>query len=191
MIILVDMDDTIENLGLAWVEYLNRKYDKNVDWFSKREWDMQVYYPDLTVEQIYGALNDEELWDNVTVKENAPYYLQKLIDEGNEVYIVTASWYTTIKTKFERCLSKFFPFIKWDQVIVVSNKHLIKGDILVDDNPEHLVDGDYFGILFTAPHNIDYDDSDSNIVRVDNWKSAYLIIKSYGETLHDLGEQDD
>lgn len=191
MIILVDMDDTIENLGLAWVDYLNRKYDKNVNWYDIRKWDMQIPYPDLTEEQIYGALNDEELWDNVTAKEDASHYLKKLMDEGNKVYIVTASWYTTILPKMERCLFKLFPFLTWSQVIVVLDKHMIKGDILIDDNPLNLVGGDYFGVLFTAPHNIEYDDSSTDIVRVDNWKSAYLIIKSYEETLNNLGGQND
>lgn len=191
MIILVDMDDTIENLGLAWVDYLNRKYDKNVNWYNIRKWDMQIPYPDLTEEQIYGALNDEELWDNVTAKEDASHYLKKLMDEGNKVYIVTASWYTTILPKMEKCLFKLFPFLTWSQVIVVLDKHMIKGDILIDDNPLNLVGGDYFGVLFTAPHNIEYDDSSTDIVRVDNWKSAYLIIKSYEETLNNLGGQND
>lgn len=191
MTILVDMDDTIENLGLAWVDYLNRKYDKNVNWYDIRKWDMQIPYPDLTEEQIYGALNDEELWDNVTAKEDASHYLKKLMDEGNKVYIVTASWYTTILPKMERCLFKLFPFLTWSQVIVVLDKHMIKGDILIDDNPLNLVGGDYFGVLFTAPHNIEYDDSSTDIVRVDNWKSAYLIIKSYEETLNNLGGQND
>lgn len=191
MIILVDMDDTIENLGLAWVDYLNRKYDKNVNWYDIRKWDMQIPYPDLTEEQIYGALNDEDLWDNVTAKEDASHYLKKLIDEGNKVYIVTASWYTTILPKMERCLFKLFPFLTWSQVIVVLDKHMVKGDILIDDNPLNLVGGDYFGILFTAPHNIDYDDSQADMIRVDNWKSAYLIIKSYEETLNNLGGQND
>lgn len=191
MIILVDMDDTLENLGLAWVDYLNRKYDKNVDWYDIRKWDMQIPYPDLTEEQIYGALNDEDLWDNVTAKEDASHYLKKLIDEGNKVYIVTESWYTTILPKMERCLFKLFPFLTWSQVIVVLDKHMVKGDILIDDNPLNLVGGDYFGILFTAPHNIDYDDSQADMIRVDNWKSAYLIIKSYEETLNNLGGQND
>lgn len=191
MIILVDMDDTIENLGLAWVDYLNRNYDKNVEWNNICNWDMQIAYPSLTNEQIYGALDDENLWDAVTVKEDAPYYLKKLIDEGNDVFIVTAAWYKTIPPKVEKCLFKYFPFLKWEQVIVTSSKHLIKGDILVDDNPQNFVGGDYFGILFTAPHNLNFDDTKVDIVRVDNWKSAYLIIESYQDAINHVGESND
>ena len=191
MIILVDMDDTIENLGLAWVDYLNRNYEKNVEWNNICSWDMQIAYPSLTNEQIYGALDDENLWDAVTVKEDAPYYLKKLIDEGNDIFIVTAAWYKTIPPKVEKCLFKYFPFLKWEQVIVTSSKHLIKGDILVDDNPQNFVGGDYFGILFTAPHNLNFDDTKVDIVRVDNWKSAYLIIKSYQDAINHVGESND
>lgn len=191
MTILVDMDDTIENLGLAWVEYLNRKYDKNVIWNDIRNWDMQLAYPSLTNVQIYGALEDENLWDAVTVKEDAPHYLKKLIDEKNDVFIVTAAWYKTILPKVEKCLFKYFPFLKWEQVIVTTNKHLIKGDILVDDNPQNFIGGDYFGILFTAPHNLDFDDTDADLIRVDNWKSAYLIIQSYKDAMKSTGDVDD
>ena len=183
MIILVDMDDTIENLGLAWVEYLNKKYDKNVDWFSIRNWDMQVSYPSLSVDEIYGALNDEDLWNKVTVKEDAVHYVKKLMDEGHEVYIVTAAWYTTVAPKVQKCLFKYFPFIQRKQVIITTNKHLIKGDILIDDNPLNLIGSECFGILFTAPHNLEYDDSEADLVRVDNWKSAYLIIQSCQDAL--------
>ena len=191
MIILVDMDDTIENLGQAWVEYLNRKYDKTVKWNDVRNWDMQLVYPSLSNEQMSGALDDENLWDAVTVKEDAPYYLKKLIDEGNDVFIVTTAWYKTIPPKVEKCLFKYFPFLKWEQVIVTSSKHLIKGDILVDDNPQNFVGGDYFGILFTAPHNLDFDDTEADLIRVDNWKSAYLVIKSYQDALSTIGEKID
>lgn len=188
MTILIDMDDTIENLGLAWVDYLNTRYDKNVNWFDIRNWDMHLAYPSLTTEQIYGALSEEQLWDNVTVKEDAQYYVKRLMDEGHKVYIVTSSWYTTIRTKVERCLFKYFPFLSWNQVIVAADKHLIKGDVLIDDNPENLIGGDYFGILFTAPHNIPFDDSESDLLRADNWKSVYLILESYQATLKSLEE---
>lgn len=191
MIILVDMDDTIENLGLAWVDYLNRKYDKNVFWNDIRNWDMQIAYPSLTNEQIYSALTDEDLWDSVTAKEDAIHYLKKLIDEGNEVFIVTSAWHKTVLPKIEKCFLKYFSFIDFDHIIITSAKYLIKGDILIDDNPQNFIGGDYFGILFTAPHNLDYDDASAELIRVDNWKSAYLVIKSYQDALSTIGEKID
>lgn len=189
MIILVDMDDTIENLGQAWIEYLDRKYDKDVKWADIRNWDLHIAYPTLTSEQIYSALTDEVLWDSVTVKEDAVYYLKKLIGEGNEIFIVTSAWHETVVPKIEKCFLKYFSFIDLDHIIITSAKYLIKGDILIDDNPQNFVGGDYFGILFTAPHNLDYDDAAADLIRVDNWKSAYLVIRSYQDALSTLGEE--
>lgn len=182
MVILIDMDDTLENLGVAWINWLNKKYGTEVDWFRDvKEWDLTVPFPTLTPQQIYGALSEEEFWDTVTVKENAPLYVKKLIDDGNDIYVVTASWYTTIRAKMERCLFKYFPFLTWEQVIISSNKQLVQGDIAIDDNPLNLEGRNGLCILFNAPHNLNYDDTESDIVRVDNWQSAYLLIKSYEE----------
>ena len=81
-------------------------------------------------------------------------------------------------------LIKYLPFLSWHQVIITSHKYLIKGDILVDDNPENFVNGDYFGILFNAPHNTDFDESSRDLVRADNWDSVYIIIQSYQKLLN-------
>ena len=183
MRILIDMDDTIENLGEAWVAWLNEKYGTNVNWFDIRNWDMQISFPTLTEQQIYEVLNEGAFWDSVTVKQGANEYISKLMEEGHEVFIVTSSWYKTVQPKMEKCLFKYFPFLSWDQVVLTSHKYLVKGDILVDDNPENFVDGDYFGILFTAPHNIDFDVYDTDLVRVNNWEAAYIVIKSYQKLL--------
>lgn len=183
MRILIDMDDTIENLGEAWVHLLNKKYGTEVNWLDIRKWDMQLSFPTLTEKQIYEVLNEESLWDTVTVKEGAAARIQELMEQGHEVFIVTSSWYTTIVPKVERCLFKYLPFLSWHQVIVTSHKYLIKGDILVDDNPENFVNGDYFGILFNAPHNTDFDESSRDLVRADNWDSVYIIIQSYQKLL--------
>lgn len=183
MRILIDMDDTIENLGEAWVDCLNRKYGTNVDWFNIRNWDMQISFPTLTEKQIYEVLDEETLWDSVTVKKDAPEHIKALMDQGHEVFIVTSSWYTTVFPKVERCLFKYFPFLSWEQVIITSHKYLINGDILIDDNPENFVNGTYFGILFSAPHNVDFDEATNNLVRADNWDSVSIIVQSYQKLL--------
>ena len=108
MRILIDMDDTIENLCEAWVKLLNKKYGTEVNWLDIRNWDMQLSFPTLTEKQIYEVLNEESLWGTVTVKEGAAARIQELMEQGNEVFIVTSSWYTTIVPKVERCLLSIF-----------------------------------------------------------------------------------
>ena len=44
-IILVDADDTIENLVEAWTTALNDRYNRNVNSQEILQWDIKQYYP--------------------------------------------------------------------------------------------------------------------------------------------------
>lgn len=176
MRILVDMDDTIENLGVAWVAWLNKEYNRNVDWFEIRSWDMLIPYKGLTEQELYGPLNIPEFWDTVTPKPDAQKYLKMLIDEGNEVIIVTSSYYKTIAAKVEKVLFKYFPYLTWSNVIIAEKKQLIPGDVLIDDGPHNLEGGSYRRFLFHCPHNTSYPDKEQGMLRVHDWEEVYRAI---------------
>ena len=48
------------------------------------------------------------------------------------------------------------PDFPQENIIISSEKQYIKGDVLLDDNPKHLIGGDYFKLLFTTPENKDF-----------------------------------
>ena len=48
MIILVDMDDTIEHLLQAWVDGLNARYGRNVTIDVIRTWNVAAAYPGIS-----------------------------------------------------------------------------------------------------------------------------------------------
>lgn len=172
MTILVDMDDVLEKLVKAWVECLNERYNTNVRYQDISQWDIHVFFPTLTVEQVYEIPDTEGFWKRVQPMEGAPEALKSFIDKGHEVIIVTATTYESLKDKMDFVLFKYFPFLTWDQVIVTSRKQLIKGDILIDDSPRNLENGDYHKILFTAAHNRTFDEKSIGAVRVNNWEEA-------------------
>ena len=174
--ILVDMDDTIEDLLPAWVSYLNEKYNTDVDYREIEKWDICSYFPSIDDEDIYAALEDVNLWENVKPKDGAVEYLKRLIDDGYDVYLCTNSYYKTIKTKFDCVIRRYFPFIKWDKVIITSNKTMIDADCLVDDGVHNLIGGKYEKILFTAGHNKDIDPSVYGLHRAYNWGEVYRLI---------------
>ena len=103
--ILVDMDDTIENLLSVWVAYLNERYGLRVKTDDVRDWDLSLAYPSLTSKQVYSPLYADEMWRRIEPLPYAAELLKKLIDEGHEVYIVTSSNYQTLKTRFVRVSS--------------------------------------------------------------------------------------
>lgn len=181
--ILVDMDDTIEHLLMAWINCLNMRHGKSVNWEDIREWSVPSVYPDLTREQVYAPLLEDDFWKTVKPMEGAAEVLKWAIEQGHEIYIVTASAYETIKSKMENVLFRYFPFITWSNVIITSNKQMVRGDILIDDAPHNLINGSYVKVLMTAPHNINYDASSNNMIRVHTWEE----VKDYIVKLSMLG----
>ncbi|MCQ2485945.1 MAG: hypothetical protein MJ168_11520 [Clostridia bacterium] len=174
--ILVDMDDTIENCTEAWVTLVNKRFGTDVDPLSLRDWDVSKAFPELTREQVYGVTFEDEFWYSVRPIKGAVEYLKKLIDDGNKVFIVTCAAYETLKIKMEEVLFRYFPYITWSDVIIASKKQLIKADYLVDDGIHNHIGGEYKSLLFTAPHNCEYNAEANGMVRVNNWEEVYKYI---------------
>ena len=179
--ILVDMDDTIENLLDSWLHMLNVEHGYHVTKDDIKSWNIQEAYPDLTQWEVYAPLFRDELWQDVKPKWDAVKYLRRLQDDGHDIYITTSSNFRTIHTKVESIIRRYFPFISDDQVIVATKKQMIRGDVMVDDAPHNLVDGEYEKILMTAPHNRSYNAELYGMTRVNNWKEVYERISAMSE----------
>ena len=174
--ILVDADDVIENLLDCWVAMLNNRYGTSTSIEDVTDWNVSLAFPTLTKEQVYSVLADDELWNMLEPIPDAQETLQKFHSEGHEIYIVTASDYRSCKAKFDRILS-LFPWLDWDHVIVTSNKQMVKGDILIDDNPHNLVGGDYIKMLFDRPHNRSFDAKANGMIRVRTWEEVDFAVQ--------------
>lgn len=167
--ILVDMDDTIEGLLDAWLIWMNAAHGCSVTREDITSWDMTRAYPNVAVNEIYTPLEEPAFWDSVEPIPGASEALQKWLARGHEVFIVTATPYTDIRPKMEKCLFKLFPFLKWENVIITGRKQLLRGDVLIDDGLHNLVDGPYEKILVTAPYNRPYPAEENGMLRVNTW----------------------
>ena len=176
MTILVDMDDTLEQLLKAWVARANEKYGQHITLDQITSWDVSAPYPGLNKKEIYSVTYEPGFWSGIEPMPGAAEALKHFMDEGHEVYIVTASEYEVINEKMTECLFRLFPFLSWDRVIVTRRKQLIRGDVLIDDGIHNLEGGDYKKILFTAPYNRDYDAEANGMIRVKNWDEIVRII---------------
>lgn len=175
--ILVDMDDTIENFCEVWVNAINERNGTNVCVDDIKEWDITKAFPALNKETIYAPLLTEEFWQRVSPLPGAVEYLKKIMDEGHKIVIVTALCHTkTIGMKFNFVLFKYFPYLTLQDIVVTSQKQLVRGDILIDDAPHNLEGGDYIKLLYNAPHNVSYPDKENGMIRVENWAQIYNII---------------
>lgn len=174
--ILVDLDDTLEDLLTAWVKALNEKFDRDVDPEHVHEWDVLNYYPGLTKGDIYSVLDWNNFWKTVEPKPGAVEYLKRLIDDGHKVYIVTATYYMSIAAKMELVLFNYFPYIKWDQVIIAQDKAMIDGDVIIDDGIHNHLRRRRLNVLMDAPHNRHIDAALLGIKRVECFEEAYKAI---------------
>ena len=181
MTILVDMDDTIEQLLKAWVQRANEKYHQSVALDDITDWNVAAPYSGVTKKAIYVVTYEPGFWSAVEPMPGAAEALRHFMDEGHEVYIVTATEIEHVEEKMKCLLFRYFPFLSWSQVIITSRKQLIRGDVLIDDGIHNLEGGDYRKILFTAPHNRRYDAEGNGMIRVHTWEEAVAVIDRMAE----------
>lgn len=176
MTILVDMDDTIEQLLKALVARANERFCRNASVDDVTDWSIVCAFPGVTKQQILDFMRDADFWDTVEPVPGAAEALKHFMDEGHDVYIVTATEYEHVAEKMKGVLFRYFPFVSWDQVIITSRKQLIRGDVLIDDGIHNLEGGEYRKILVTAPYNKNYDAEANGMIRVNGWDEIVRII---------------
>lgn len=178
--ILFDADDTVENLCDCWIALLNERYGTSVRIEDVTDWDITLAFPTLTREQVFGVLNEDELFHRLERVPGSLEVLQRLYNDGHKLYMVTASDYRTCKVKTERIL-EMFPFLDWEHIIFAANKQMVRGDILIDDGVHNLVGGAYYKILFNRPHNLGLDVEKYGIHRADTWDDVDALVHQFAE----------
>lgn len=173
--VFCDFDDVLINFCEVWVSLINEQNNTNVRVDDIKSWNISEAFPSLTKEQVYKPLYETEIWCRVSPLPGAVDGLQKLINDGHQVYIATSSHYKTIADKVDRVLLRYFPFFNLDNLIVIKHKQLLSGDVLIDDGIHNLVGGKYKGILKSAPHNLSCKLED-NIFRANDWNEIYQLV---------------
>ena len=165
MTLFVDMDEVFADTYNAHILCYNTEFNENLtvnDCMGKEVWqcvpkDRQQSVKDHSrTEGFFTAL--EPIKDSKKVlKELSLKY---------DVYVASAAMQfpNSLREKSD-WLDKHFPFIHWKNRILCGSKHILYGDILIDDRSYNL---EYFNgrkILFTSPHNIHTEGYE----RTDNW----------------------
>ena len=108
MIILVDMDDTIEQLLSALVKRANERFHRSAAVDDISDWSIVCAYPGIEKRQILNLMYEPGFWDTVEPVPGAADALRYLMDKGHQVYIVTATEFDHIPEKMERVLFRYF-----------------------------------------------------------------------------------
>lgn len=175
-IIAIDFDSVLNKLLESWIEYLNNCYGLRKTIQDIKHWDMSKNYPELLEHEIYSPLYDPIFWSGVPLADNAKSVIKEMKKEGYTPIIVTDTSYKIIYFKWENCLlRKLGDIISVKDVIVTSQKFLIKCDYIIDDNPDNLKNNDATRILIGYPYNRNASENTFDY-RCDNIKDAWECI---------------
>ncbi|MDC6267257.1 5' nucleotidase, NT5C type [Lysinibacillus fusiformis] len=148
--IILDMDDVIANLLTSWIEVVNFCENENVQLQDVSSWDIEKYFK--CGRKVFDYLN-YDLYRNLKPIEGSQDGV-RMLQEKYDVYIVTVS--TTHKdsliAKIE-WLEEYFPFIKKEKIVLLGDKSIVRGDIIIDDSIKNLERFDGRKILFNSCHN--------------------------------------
>lgn len=173
----IDFDGVMNDMLTPWCEILSQisRYNATADEIS--EWDLTKTFKDLSQHTISGIIRTPEFWSRVQPKQDAVNVIQKLIDAGHDVVVVTAAWPPeSMATKFNICMQKYFPFINWRNVICTGRKDLVNVDVLIDDYPKNLKEShSAVKILFCTKYN-KYAQDRQDLIPVHSWYEIEDII---------------
>jgi 5'(3')-deoxyribonucleotidase len=172
--LIVDLDDTLNNLVNVWVEFYNEKFGTKLTIEDFKEWDISktVKNPD----EMFLLLNDPKLHERLKRQPFAFETLYALHRRCYDIHIVTATRPQNILAKIKFC-EKSFGFIDTNKIAMVYHKDIIVGDIMIDDNPDNLSAFKGLKILLDKPWNRSCDKKD--IIRVKDWVEILSVINEW------------
>lgn len=138
MIIAVDFDNILNNLAEKTVEFYNAHNDKNIQMSDITSYNFYDCFSKEDADGMVKLFKTKALWDLLTPIPGARDGLQKLVDAGHRVYIVTATATENWPWKIS-WFKKYFPFFNTDNIIRMMDKSLFKCDVMIEDCYDQLI----------------------------------------------------
>lgn len=183
--ILIDMDDTITNFLEEVINEYNKTYGTNHLIDEITEWVI----PSSFEYGLFSVLELTNILAMITPKVDSIEYINKWIDEGYDVFIVSdcCNRYQSYRDKL-KWLKTYIPKFDLSHFIPCKEKYVISGDVLIDDNLDNLEKWSLHNpyghdLLMTAQHNKLIQDER----RVNSFKEVDDYIKVV-QLLTDLGK---
>ncbi len=165
MRIFVDMDEVMADTYGAHIEMYNAEFDGRLTaekCAGNEVWNM---VPEAHQDSVRKHARRRGFFRDLKPLDGSIAVLKQLASQ-HDIYIASAAMQfpNSLEEKSD-WLDEFFPFISWQNRILCGHKHILNGDILIDDRSYNLENFDGRGILFTSPHNINTE----GFERADTW----------------------
>lgn len=173
--ILVDVDDVIidnlDSMKAIISDIVGYEYTEPLLNWDFTEFDRE------TASKIKQRIFTDELFKYSRLDTDAIHYINKLKNQGHNIYFVTAIIEELRETRKEQ-IREWFGEWGVKRLIVTEHKHLFKGDILIDDGPHNIKKSLCGCNIIRAT---DWNNSDELVeygVRLQNWHEIYSLIES-------------
>ena len=165
MIIFIDMDEVIADTFNAHISWYNQEFEESLTLKQCMGKEVFQVVPEDRQQSIKNHCTSKGFFRQLKPIKNSQNVIKKL-QEQHEVYIASAAMQfpNSLEEKSE-WLDEFFPFIPWQNRILCGHKHILKGDVLIDDRSLNLAEFDGRALLFSSPHNL----HETDFERVDSW----------------------
>ncbi|TLP82596.1 5' nucleotidase, NT5C type [Maribacter sp. ACAM166] len=165
MILFVDMDEVIADTYGAHIALYNMEFKGELTTNSCSGSEVWRMVPEAHQDSVRKHATRQGFFRNLKPIAGSQEVLEKL-SSVHEVYIASAAMQfpNSLEEKSE-WLDEHFPFIPWQNRILCGHKHILKGDILIDDRSYNLESFEGRGLQFTSPHN----ENTTGFERVNSW----------------------
>lgn len=168
MTIFVDMDEVIADTYGAHIEIYNRDFGKTLTHSECTGKEVWQCVPEPYQQSIRNHARNRGFFRDLRPITDSQVVLKKL-SEKYDLYIASAA--TQFPNSLEEksdWLDEHFSFITWQKRILCGDKHILNGDVLIDDRAYNLENFNGRPLLFTSPHNI----GQNGFERVNNWQEV-------------------
>lgn len=181
MIFAIDVDNVLNNLQEAVITLFNERYNTHYTMEGFKDYNVENVLPmheAIIMKKMYA---EEGLYNLVKPIAGSQEALEKLINMGHQVYLVSDVIPKTYSEKTE-WIRHFFPFIDEGHIVAMKHKHLLRCDVMIEDNLHNLLSGVHYNrICFDYPWNRSIRDYAYNIHRCNNWKQIMDAINKINE----------
>ena len=168
--VLVDIDNILNNFAQTFLDFYNR--DNHTD-FTMQDVTEYSFATSLKIPEsaLVTYFKNRKLLNSCEPLPDAIRYL-RILNELANVYIVTAREFDQL-IDIEAWFKLYYPYIESRQLIRCADKHMVKGDIRIDDHYKNLEHSNSAKILFNYPYNNTIDLTNELIYRVNNWEECF------------------
>lgn len=172
----VDFDETLVDTAERFCQIYNFYTKERLSVHDLIYYDTSTCVPDKFINFSKSIWGNKDIYNNINPITDSQRYMKILSMASNvRLYIVTDFEKNVIGKKIET-INRLFPWVHPENVIICHNKQLLNFDVLIDDNPDNLVEGMYNKILMDAPWNKTFIEKSIGAKRCNSWEEIYTYL---------------